>query len=65
MARNNTPLTTRLTRVDWDLINEALALLEAHGDDNVADGMWSESRIARLEDCRYKVSERVRRAARS
>lgn len=52
-------MRTRMTKVDWEIINEALALLEAHIEDD-AD-LYGRHGLRRVESCRRKVWERERR----
>ena len=47
--------TITMTRAQWETVNEALALLEAHMDDQIADGFATRHDLARLERVRTIV----------
>lgn len=49
----------RLTRVDWQVINEALALYEASLGDMVDDGLVPRSRVGAVKRVRDKVWDRL------
>lgn len=48
-----------LTAKEWELVNEALALLEAHLDDDIEQGFRTYRDVRRVEHVRAKVLERI------
>lgn len=50
-------MSTRMTKVDWEIINEALALLEATDEDDPQRPLkfWK-----RVRDTRHKVWDKLR-----
>lgn len=58
---NRSTSTASMTRAQWVTVNEALALLEAHMDDQIADGFSTCRDLARLERVREIVLDVLNR----
>lgn len=54
-AANRSKSTITMTHLQWSTVNEALALLEAHMDDQIADGFSTRRDLVRLERVRQIV----------